>query len=774
MTLVRDLRLALLLACAVASCTRGDSEGDNTTSGAELTAASLGPPPVAPAPGEFAGAEACQSCHAEQFSAWRTSTHGTAGGAPGTGANAGDRVRVIAPFNGTLIRFRDATVIPRQQAGVFAFVVQRPGERDTALVVDAVIGGGHMVGGGTQGFVTSTGDGTLRFLPFDWSRQNHRWFCNTGTRANTGWLPISPTMRLADCGDWPPTRVLGDEPRFSNCQSCHGSQIDLAFDSITTRWATRTNGFSINCESCHGPAARHVRLMRSGTPPSADIGVVALATLDKNQSVTLCLSCHALKTRLVSRWRPGADLTQFYSIRLSQLGDQPLTADGRTRTFAYQEGHLASDCYRNGGMTCTSCHDPHSQHYRTVNGEPLPGRFDDRQCTSCHASKAVDIVAHTKHRAGSPGSRCVACHMAYEQQHELGNAIRYARSDHSIAIPRPSLDSVLGITSACRHCHASTSEALHGIQVAQWWGALKPLESAVAGVFAARVVTDIETATPLLLQPESRNATGQVAGLAQWLERFARPNMASVPSTLEPRLRALSLSADPDVRALALATLHYVRGTDGSTRRFLQRELDGTRGSSDAVRRRWSMVLGGVGDAAREANDALAATTAYRKALAVTPEDPALLINLGLALADGGDLSAAVPVYQQSLRADPRQPLAQLNLGIALERSGNSADAVEAWRRAIALDPTAPLGYLNVGTSLLREGKSAAAIPWFEQALAREPGLAVGHFQLALALLKEGHLVRSAAAVRRSLALDTGNVEAAKLAAALREARPDR
>ena len=195
---VRDLRLALLLALAGVSCTRSDSASDNNRgSNAELTAASLGPPPVAPAPGEFAGAEACQSCHAEQFSAWRTSTHGTAGGAPGTGANAGDRVRVIAPFNGTLIRFRDATVIPRQQAGVFAFVVQRPGERDTALVVDAVIGGGHMVGGGTQGFVTSTGDGTLRFLPFDWSRQNHRWFCMARVAMNSPFGPMRLSMASA-------------------------------------------------------------------------------------------------------------------------------------------------------------------------------------------------------------------------------------------------------------------------------------------------------------------------------------------------------------------------------------------------------------------------------------------------------------------------------------------------------------------------------------------------------------------------------------------------
>lgn len=763
----------LMLALTVSSCGRGEktgAPGAHEAVGSELRSVSLGAPPVAPALDEFAGAAACQSCHVEQFSAWRTSTHGVAGGTPGSRADGNGRVRVIAPFSGLPLRFRDATVIPLQRAGVFSFVVQRPGERDTMLTVDAVIGGGHMAGGGTQGFVTAASDGTLRFLPFDWSRQSQTWFCNTGTRTNRGWAPITAGMRLADCGDWPPTRVLGDEPRFSNCQSCHGSQIDLAFDSTTKRWNTHNNGFAINCESCHGPAARHVRLMQSGAPATADIGLASLEVLDKDQSVTLCLSCHALKARLVSRWRPGADLLQFYSIRLSQLGDQPLTADGRTRSFAYQEGHLASDCYRSGGMTCTSCHDPHSQHYRTIDGQPLPGRTDDRQCTSCHASKAADVSAHTKHREGSTGSRCVACHMASEQQHELGDAIRYGRADHSISIPRPIVDSALGITSACRQCHGAASEASHAAQVARWWGELKPHEPAVAGVIAARSVRDINAATPLLLQPESRNVTAQVAGLSEWLERFASPNMGSVPPALEPSLRALAVNPDPDVRALALATLQYVRGSDAGTRRFLQQQLDAAGDSGAPVRRRWSMVLGGLGDAARAAGDPQRATVAYRKALAVTPEQSALLLNSGLAFAELGDVPTAVQMYQQSLRQSTQQPIGHVNLGIALERGGDAVGASQAFHRAIAIDPAGALGYLNLGTSLLRQGKSAEAIPWFEKALVREPGLAVGHFQLALALLKEGQLARSAVAVRRSLALDTANAEAVKLADALREA----
>lgn len=53
--------------------------------------------------------------------------------------------------------------------------------------------------------------------------------------------------------------------------------------------------------------------MICGAPPSADIGLRALGTLTKQQSVAMCMACHALKTRLVVDWRSGADLSQFYS-----------------------------------------------------------------------------------------------------------------------------------------------------------------------------------------------------------------------------------------------------------------------------------------------------------------------------------------------------------------------------------------------------------------------------------------------------------------------------
>ena len=89
------------------------------------------------------------------------------------------------------MRFRDGSVIPRVRDGVYEFLVRQTGQEDVLYRLDGVIGGGHMLGGGTQGYVTRMADGTLRFLAFDWSNDAETWFCNTGSRLESGWVPVS-------------------------------------------------------------------------------------------------------------------------------------------------------------------------------------------------------------------------------------------------------------------------------------------------------------------------------------------------------------------------------------------------------------------------------------------------------------------------------------------------------------------------------------------------------------------------------------------------------
>ncbi|HET7565009.1 MAG TPA: multiheme c-type cytochrome, partial [Gemmatimonadaceae bacterium] len=495
---------------------------------------------------DFVGSEACASCHAQEYAAWKRSTHARAGGVPSPD-------RVIADFDGTPIRFADAVVIPATKNGVYTFTVRQPGQPDRVFRVDGVIGGGHMVGGGTQGFISRFPDGTLRFLPFDFIRKEGVWFCNTNSRSNTGYTKITPSMRLSACGDWPPVRVLGDQPRYATCQQCHGSQITIAFDSSAHAYDTHITTLAINCESCHGPGRRHIEIAKSGRIATAsDIGMRSLATLSKDASLQVCFQCHALKDELKPGYLPGKSLQEFYSTKLALLGDEPLHADGRVRTFAYQQNQLYSACYRNGSMTCTSCHDPHSQQYRDVNGTPLTGRYDDRQCTSCHASKADPIEAHTHHPAASPGSRCVSCHMPYLQHPEVGHTLRYARSDHTIPIPRPAFDASIGVQNACSQCHADRSVASLEAQVEKWYGTIKPQPRLVAALVEAQRDTDPARLAQLVLQPEPDDRIAEFAGLSHYVETALHPDMPSLPDAVRDRLEALAESPDIDIKALAL------------------------------------------------------------------------------------------------------------------------------------------------------------------------------------------------------------------------------
>lgn len=618
-----------------------------------------------------------------------------------------------------------------------------------------------MVGGGTQGFVSRFPDGTVRFLPFDFIREEGVWFCNTGTRGRTGYHRITPEMRLAECGDWPPVRILGDEPRFATCQQCHGSQIITSIDSSSHAYSTRFTSLSINCESCHGPGRRHIEIASSGRIARvADIGMRSLATLSKDESTQICFQCHALKNQLRPGYLPGKSLEQYYSTKLAILGDEPLQPDGRVRTFAYQQNQAYSACYRNGSMTCTSCHDPHSQGYRDVNGFALDGRYDDRQCTSCHASLAEKPERHTHHPAASAGSRCVSCHMPYLQHPEVGSELRFARSDHTIPIPRPVFDSTLGVENACTKCHADRSAASLQAQVDHWYGSVKPHPPLVSGLLAARETSDSDSIAQLVLRYEPDDAIAQFAGLSYYVEKVLRPDMSSLAEGAQTALERLALSDDIDVRSLALAALHYSRGEDEDVRHFLSIRLDSLGTDEMAVRRRWVVTLGYLGDRARSTGDDAAAIASYRKALEILPDDPRVLANAGIAYSDAGDPATAERYLRHSLAADALQPVTLVNLGNALDALGDAEGAATSYQRALKLNPREPLAYFGLGKVAFQRKNAARAAEMFAKTVELDASLVPAHLDLARSYFMQGDIARARRSLERALTFDPKNPEA--------------
>ncbi len=730
----------------------------------------------------FVGSAACADCHEAAWDLWRGSTHGRAGGLPSAET-------VIAPFDGSPIQFADARVVPRvTDTGAYQFVVERPGRDAVIYSVDGVVGRGHMVGGGTQGFVSRFEDGTVRFLPFDWSRTENTWFCNTGTiegwwnagrlaslRPARGWLPITAETRLTDCGDWPPIRILGTDFRFANCQGCHGSQIRALFRP-GEGYETEIQSYTVNCESCHGPGREHVERASAGSlglGAAGDLAIRTLAVQSEDESLETCFQCHALKRALTEDYLPGDAFDEAYSLLLPMVGDRPFKPDGRVASFAYQLNHVASSCYLDGNMTCTDCHEPHGQGYQDPAGAPLSDRFADGQCTACHASKAAEPSRHTGHPDGSEGSRCVACHMPYLQQPQLGEEIAYARSDHTIPIPRPAFDASLGVRSACVQCHDDLSVEQLETQAREWWGELEPHDPAVRGLIAAERAASAggleEGPPPEVLDPPRGHPLVQIAALNLLSEQI-EPDSGLAGETLGA-LERLAGHQNLDLRATALATLHLAAGSDHEVREFLQGNLAEAASANAALSARWLAALGFMGEVRRQRGAVVDALLAYQKALEVNANSTMALNNLASILAEAGDPEGAIGFYQASLAVDSAQPVAWVNLGIAQEVVGALEDAELSYRRAVDLFPHEPLAHMNLGNIRLREGDFEQAAVRYRAALATDPGLARAHLYLGLAYLNLGREDQAEKELRSALEFAPDDVDAQRLLRDLTEGR---
>ena len=468
-------------------------------------------------------------------------------------------------------------------------------------------------------------------------------------------------MSLADCGDWPPVRILGTYSRLANCQSCHGSQVTTRLEpgiGAVTEWTT----LDINCESCHGPGRGHVEAASAGGPGARDIAMASRVTDGVEQSLNVCFQCHALKDVVREGYLSGAPLEEHYALKLPVLGDDPYLPDGRVKTFAYQGTHLSSSCYVDGNMTCVSCHEPHGLGYWDVNRLPL----DD----------------------------------------EVGGAVPFARSDHTIPVPRPALDGRLGLVSACRGCHADLSEIRLQTQAEDWWGATKPQDRTTAGLLTVTAGMGSDLAARLLLHHGDAGSMDHFRGLARFLMGWVRPG-DGMAADASARVLRMAASPDLDVRALALAVL---------------------------------------------------------------PGDAGVLRSLGLLYNRTGDFEEAIGAFTESLEADPIQPLVHVNMGIARAASGNPAGAIRDYNAAIALDPYEPLAHFNTGNVHLRGGDLAAAIQSYERAVALGPELARAHLNLAIALARAGRVREALPHGRRAVEFGPGDETARQLLADLEAA----
>jgi predicted CXXCH cytochrome family protein len=385
----------------------------------------------------YAGAASCHECHPNEFRSWQA-----------TGMAKMFRVYraedVMGDFSGNQVVEKYARLV---SANGRASIEIRNGRGSwTRYPVDYLIGSKWQ-----QAYAARSPNGEIRVLPIQFNRAK-------------GWVNYWKTVD----GDGS-TRT--DISRFdekpdgtlyqTDCAPCHTSQL-LYSDGPDKPLSASFDG-GINCEMCHGPSADHVASQGKDNGPGGT--PVDFKKISAEQSVAICAQCHMQSAvhepaggGAVNYTETGGSFVRTYSVHaLSDFSRKAFYSDGRFRATTFiVESFTRSRCFRKGGATCASCHDPHPAN-AAINPTSLKFAPDsDEMCLQCHFDFRDTITAHSGHAAGNMGARCVSCHMP-----KITDAVMFSARSHQIDdIPDAGMTARFGPSdspNACLICHRNES-----------------------------------------------------------------------------------------------------------------------------------------------------------------------------------------------------------------------------------------------------------------------------------------------------------------------------
>jgi len=152
------------------------------------------------------------------------------------------------------------------------------------------------------------------------------------------------------------------------------------------------------------------------------------------------------------------------------------------------------------------------------------------------------------------------------------------------------------------------------------------------------------------------------------------------------------------------------------------------------------------------------ALVTYERAFELDPNDPELLINLGLTAWNLKLTEGAARMFQLYVDACPHSPLGYNNLGSVLYDLGSAEMAIETLRAAIFRMPQEAILWNSLATVLAEEGRAEESLVFYNEAVRLEPRFARGYHNLGYAYQHLGQLEEALENYDRALdyAVDPG------------------
>lgn len=695
-------------------------------------AAGPGDPSGAPA-AAFVGAATCAGCHAEQFAAWQGSQHSLA-------MQPATEAAVLGDFDDARFSHAGVETTFFRRGARFMVRTEGPDGRPGEFEVKYTFGVAPL-----QQYLVELPDGRVQPLQVSWDSRPRE-------RGGQRWFHLYPGDRIEHTDE---LHWTGAQQNWNfMCADCHSTDVQKGYDADADTFRTTWSEINVACEACHGPGSRHLEWAREGRAGAADGDLGLTARLDEREGVRwtidpasgvprrsrprdsvreieVCAQCHSRRAQIAEEYVAGAPFGDHYLP--SALMPGLYHPDGQQLDEVYTYGSFLQSRMFAAGVTCSDCHDPHTQKLRAA-GNQL--------CTQCHTAPTYEAPTHHFHPAGSPGAQCVSCHMPTETYMRID-----PRRDHSIRVPRPDLSVKLGVPNACTGCHQDRSAGWAAERVRKWYGRdasgfqrfaeeFHAAERGTAGADSGLAAIAVDRSHPGIVRASAvarlaelpsvvalEVARASVADADPWVRHAGlriveslppRERIALAAPLLSDRTRAVRIQA---AWVLAPASRELpAPGYQSAFARAADEFIATQRLHADRAENLTSLgtFLGYQGRLAE-------AESSYQAAIRLQRAFVPAYVNLADLYRAQGREADAERVLRSGLEAAPRTAALHHSLGLALARTGRSAEAVEELSRAAGLAPEDPTYGYAYGVALHSSGRAAEAIRTLEGVLQRHP-----------------------------------------------------
>lgn len=651
-------------------------------------------PTVLAASENYAGSQVCAACHVEAYSDWKSSQHHSALQKASPSIALGDFKNISFQYGGVTSRFF------RKNDQLMVETDGPEGKLEPYKVAYTI--GDYPL----QQYLLEYDDGRLQALGVAWDSRSE-------SEGGQRWFHLYPDDQVDYKSPLHWTQPSQNSNRM--CIECHTTAYQKGYQAENNAYNSQWLEAGVGCERCHGPAKGHVEWAqkpdgRKGKGLIVDISdanrwhwpeeqSIASAVDKKPQKqIEVCAQCHSRREGITAEPQARKPLTENYQPELLRNG--LYHSDGQINDEVFVYGSFAQSKMFRAGVTCTNCHNPHSNKLKAP---------PDQLCAQCHNPQAFDTPKHTFHKAASAGSACVSCHMP-----EKTYMVVDPRRDHSFKIPRPDLSEKLDTPNACNQCHDNQSSRWASAALDQWLGKQWREHPEFASTFHQARTGSRAASEPLLAIAANDDYAPIVRAtayseMANYLSRSALPVIGEGLN-----------DHDPLIRSSAVSTL-----ASAPPQSQLQILLPLMEDPSKVVRLEVIRVIAAIPEdwftpAQRDRRQQL--IEEYIAVQRLHADTAAGRINLGQFYLKLGRITEATQQFKKAIVIEPLFEQAYLQLASAYHRMNRHKEERDTLQKGLEKNPLSASLYHSMGLYLVRQKQREASIVYLQKATDLMPG----------------------------------------------------